>query len=156
MSVRKLVSRCGLLKSAKGAAGAVVMLGPAITAADAALFPNVDTDQLQEPAIECPAAPFRREYCSKCRLLAPPDACRSIAGFISARGWCDLKVAKAQKERDSKNRCEDDSDSISYDFVPARLRERRRGCQPATPSRAGTATGSIAIHPAGASFVKVI
>ena len=125
-----------------GAAGGAVMLGAVIT--------PPDTDQLPKSAVEYQPAPLGYEDCSKCLLFAPPDACSSVAGFISPRGWCELYVAK--KAERWKDQCQEDS--ISPCPIPARLRNVAHGAVQVRSSRKGIATDSIA---AGrATFVRTI
>ncbi len=70
-----------------GAAGAAPLLVLGATGAQAA--------KLSQSAVRYQDLPKDGHQCSNCNLFLPPNACKSVAGTISPKGWCALWVKKA-------------------------------------------------------------
>ena len=78
------VSRRTILIAAAGAAP-LVALGA--TGAKAA--------KLAQKAVRYQDSPKDGKQCDGCKLFVPPNACKSVEGNISPKGWCSLWVKKA-------------------------------------------------------------
>lgn len=78
----KLSRRSVLLQGAACAAGVATIIAADINAAKAAKLPQASASYR--------ATPKGDQQCSNCKLFEPPNACKSVAGDISPKGWCSL------------------------------------------------------------------
>jgi hypothetical protein len=69
------------------AAGAAPLLALSATGAEAA--------KLAQSAVKYQPTPKDGKQCDGCNLFVSPNACKSVAGDISPKGWCALWVKKA-------------------------------------------------------------
>ena len=70
-----------------GAAGAVPLLVLGAPGAKAA--------KMAQSAVRYQATPKDGKQCSDCKLFVAPNACKSVDGTISPKGWCALWIKKA-------------------------------------------------------------
>jgi hypothetical protein len=78
------VSRRCLLRRAACAAGAVTLLGTGVNAAMAGKMPQA--------AVGYQPTPNGSNSCANCRIFVAPNACRSVEGPVSGRGWCRIWI----------------------------------------------------------------
>jgi hypothetical protein len=69
------------------AAGAAPLLAMSATGARAA--------KLAQSAVRYQETPKDGKQCDNCNLFVAPNACKSVDGTISPKGWCALWVKKA-------------------------------------------------------------
>lgn len=82
------VSRRSLLKAVIGV-GAVPVVGAAF-----ALTPANAQTKVPKSVVQYRDKPNGKQRCDNCALFQPPNACRSVKGVISPRGWCTLWVKR--------------------------------------------------------------
>jgi hypothetical protein len=80
------VTRRRLLHHAARATGAAIVLGSTIDAAMAGKMP--------QSSVGYQPTPQGDHSCANCKLFEPPDACKSVAGPVSANGWCRIWIKK--------------------------------------------------------------
>jgi hypothetical protein len=51
--------------------------------------------KLPHSAVRYQDSPKDGKECDACKLFMPPNACKSVAGIISPKGWCALSVKNA-------------------------------------------------------------
>jgi len=78
----KLSRRSALLEGLACATGIAAVLAAGTNAAMASKLPQT--------AVSYRAKPNGDRKCSNCSLFEPPHSCKSVAGDISADGWCLL------------------------------------------------------------------
>lgn len=81
-SFTPLSRRSVLLQGAVCAAGAATLIVAATNSATAAKLPKASAGYQ--------ATPKGSQECGNCALFEPPNACKSVAGEISPKGWCTL------------------------------------------------------------------
>ncbi len=69
------------------AAGAAPLLAIGASGAKAAGLP--------QSAVAYQSSPKDGKQCDGCNFFVAPNACKSVAGEISPKGWCKLWVKKA-------------------------------------------------------------
>ncbi len=69
-----------------GAAGAVPLLALGATGAQA---------KIAQSSVRYQDSPKDGKECDACKLFVAPNACKSVDGTISPKGWCTLWVKKA-------------------------------------------------------------
>lgn len=69
------------------AAGTAPLLAMSATGARAA--------KMAQAAVRYQATPKDGKQCDGCNLFVAPNACKSVEGNISPKGWCALWVKKA-------------------------------------------------------------
>ena len=77
------VSRRTILIAAAGAA-------PLLT-----LMSGAPKQKWRRAAVKYQPTPKDGKQCDGCNLFVAPNACKSVAGEISPKGWCALWVKKA-------------------------------------------------------------
>ena len=70
-----------------GAAGAAPLLALGANGAKAA--------KMAQSAVRYQATPKDSKECDNCNLFIAPNACKTVDGTISPKGWCALWVKKA-------------------------------------------------------------
>jgi hypothetical protein len=80
------VSRRGLLHQAARAIGAAVVLGSTVDAAMAGKMP--------QSSVGYQSTPHGDQTCGNCKLFESPNSCKSVAGEVSASGWCRIWIKK--------------------------------------------------------------
>jgi hypothetical protein len=58
-------------------------------------FPNWEftpneEDKLSKDDVAYQSHPHNRQSCGNCDIFQPPDACTSVQGKISSKGWCNI------------------------------------------------------------------
>ena len=53
--------------------------------------------KMAQSSVKYQATPKDGKQCDGCNLFVAPNACKSVAGDISPKGWCSLWVKKARK-----------------------------------------------------------
>lgn len=81
-SSTKVSRRSVLLQGAVCAAGVATIIAADINSAKAAKLPQKSAGYQ--------ATPKGDRDCSGCKLFEPPNACKSVDGVISPKGWCSL------------------------------------------------------------------
>ncbi|MFI5011002.1 MAG: high-potential iron-sulfur protein [Hyphomicrobiales bacterium] len=88
MEVRKVwsvdLSRRRLLQRAASVAGAVAILSVGVNEAMAGKLPQA--------AVGYRPSPNGSQQCDNCRLFQASNACKSVDGTISPKGWCKIYV----------------------------------------------------------------
>ncbi len=51
--------------------------------------------KMAQTSVKYQASPKDGKQCDGCNLFVAPNACKSVAGDISPKGWCSLWVKKA-------------------------------------------------------------
>ena len=51
--------------------------------------------KMAQSSVKYQATPKDGKQCDGCNLFVAPNACKSVAGDISPKGWCALWVKKA-------------------------------------------------------------
>ena len=51
--------------------------------------------KMAQSSVKYQASPKDGKQCDGCNLFVAPNACKSVAGDISPKGWCALWVKKA-------------------------------------------------------------
>ncbi len=69
-----------------GAVGAVPLLALGATGAQA---------KIAQSSVRYQDSPKDGKECDGCKLFVAPNACKSVDGTISPKGWCALWVKKA-------------------------------------------------------------
>jgi hypothetical protein len=80
-------SRRSLLQSAASVAGAAAVL--CVTANHAAAA------KVSQKAVAYQDAPKGSQQCDNCGLFQPPNACKTVDGTISPKGWCRIYQKKS-------------------------------------------------------------
>jgi hypothetical protein len=78
----KVSRRSVLLQGAACAAGVATIIVTDIKSAKAAKLPQKSVSYQETPKGD--------RQCSGCKLFETPNACKSVAGEISPKGWCTL------------------------------------------------------------------
>ena len=77
------VSRRTVLIAAAGAAPLLALMSGSAEA------------KMAQSSVKYQATPKDGKQCDGCNLFVAPNACKSVAGDISPKGWCSLWVKKA-------------------------------------------------------------
>jgi High potential iron-sulfur protein len=77
------ISRRRALIAVAGAAPLVALMGGAAEA------------KMTQAAVRYQDSPKDGRQCDGCNLFVAPNACKSVDGAISAKGWCAVWVKKA-------------------------------------------------------------
>ena len=83
------VCRRTVLRGAMGTAGAAVLFTLGV-AADSALADG----KISQKVVAYQDTPNGDKNCANCALFQPPNACKTVDGVISPKGWCHIWRAK--------------------------------------------------------------
>lgn len=81
------LSRRGLLQGVAGVAAGVAALGTSTGALAA-------KKQKSQADVAYQDLPHGNERCDNCEPFIPPNKCKTVAGTVSAQGWCNIYAAK--------------------------------------------------------------
>lgn len=79
------LSRRSLLTCAMYAVGTVPIAGITLSSQ-----PAVAQAKMPKSAVAYQDRPKGDQDCANCSLFQPPNACKSVAGDISPKGWCNI------------------------------------------------------------------
>ena len=72
-----------------------VLIGAAGTTSFLALMSGSAEAKMAQSSVKYQPTPKDGKQCDGCNLFVAPNACKSVAGDISPKGWCALWVKKA-------------------------------------------------------------
>jgi len=71
-----------------------VVIGIAALAGNAKSQQSAPSQKADKKVVTYQATPKNGQSCNKCLSFEPPNACKVVAGDISAAGWCLLFAPK--------------------------------------------------------------
>jgi len=83
---QELSRRCFCKCSMIGTLGAVVFLTMA--------KPATEKGKMTQKQVSYQDTPKGNQQCDGCKLFQPPNACKSVEGEISPKGWCSIYQPK--------------------------------------------------------------